>query len=141
RRSELPGMPTGADPLAHIAVLTPVLREICGKPLLVALVVPPGLSRMLGGMSLTPAPHCLASFLRVAFDPVAPVLASTFGVLIWHVADLAARGPRGNRTGEQAIGDLDGNGRHHRAHAGKVERDRRPWLVGASREDQLPDRI
>src|SRR5947207_15965386 len=92
-------MPTGADPLAHIAVLTPVLREIRRKPLLMALVIRPRLGRMLGGMALTPPPHYRASFLGVALNPGTSVLASTLRVLVWHVADLAARPSRGNRTG------------------------------------------
>ena len=95
-------MPSSRGALTNIAVLPSVLGEVSREAFLVPFVMGPDLSGVFGGMSLPPTPHRIAGPLGIAFDPVAPVLASTFGVLMRHGLDVTARPARGNRTQQKS---------------------------------------
>jgi hypothetical protein len=95
-------VPSSGGALTNIAMLPPVPREISRESFLVAFVVGPDLRGVLGGMSLPPAPHRVPGHLRIAFDPVAPVLASTFGILIRHGLEVPGEPTRSNRTQQKS---------------------------------------
>jgi hypothetical protein len=86
----------------NIAVLPSVLREVSRESFLVPFVMGPDLSGVFGGMSLPPTPHRFPGLLRIAFDPVASVLASTFGILIWHGLGVPGEPTRSNRTQQKS---------------------------------------
>ena len=101
-RAKFASAPSGVDALPDVAVLPSVLREVSRESFLVAFVMGPDLSGVFAGMSLPPTPHRFPGPLRIAFDPVARVLASTFGVLIWHGFEVPGEPTRSNRTQQKS---------------------------------------
>ena len=102
RRPQFASMAASIGSLTDIAVFASVLRKIGGKSFLVAFVMGPHLRGVLSGVSLPPPPHGFPGFLWVAPHPLTAVLAPTFGVLMRHGGDLAARQTRGNRTQQKS---------------------------------------